>query len=470
VEDEVIDVNSTLDTSLPEAQDFLNSIQGNIVKGHGRDFTSHILVKMTGQADNVRSWISKFAADHVTSAGETRRQATTWKVSQDAGDPFSMFLLSPDGFRYLGFTDSQLPTAQGPSAVPRDNEYFRRGMKQQATIGRHYQDPPSSEWEEPYRGAIDAMVLLADDDKARLDQRTSDVLASFGMLFDLLCVERGQALRLEFPQRGPLVVEHFGFQDGVSQPIMIKQDLDKEVAFRGGVHWNPEAPLNLALSEYRGGYGSFMVFRKLEQNVRAFRETLDRAAVATGLTAEEAGAMAVGRHQDGTPLVPTTTTTAGADPNDFHYDQDPVGAVCPFHAHIRKTNPRGDIPRYIPGGTMDFERARRIVRRGITYGNRPDLTGGTGGLPETGVGLLFMCFQANLDQFVIQQEGSDGDDFVVSGVGRDAAIGQGASSIPQTWPSTGTAKFTMSNMVKMLGGEYLFAPSMSFLKNPSPLA
>ncbi len=36
---------------------------------------------------------------------------------------------------------------------------------------------------------------------------------------------------------------------------------------------------------------------------------------------------------------------------------------------------------------------------------------------STGVGLLFQCFQANLDQFTIQQEGSDDNDFFPGDVG-----------------------------------------------------
>lgn len=42
-----------------------------------------------------------------------------------------------------------------------------------------------------------------------------------------------------------------------------------------------------------------------------------------------------------------------------------------------------------------------------------------------------------------------------------------AAPIDQTWPSTATSdtnKFKMVNFVRMLGGEYFFAPSMSFLK------
>lgn len=42
----------------------------------------------------------------------------------------------------------------------------------------------------------------------------------------------------------------------------------------------------------------------------------------------------------------------------------------------------------------------RIARRGITYDERHNREDSS---PEEGVGLLFMCFQANLEQFVIQQ-------------------------------------------------------------------
>ena len=192
-----------------------------------------------------------------------------------------------------------------------------------------------------------------------------------------------------------------------------------------------------------------------EQNVKAFWDALGTLSKQSGMAVEDLGAMAVGRFRDGTPAVPTTTIDPTADANDFHYSQDPDGAKCPFHAHIRKTNPRGDIPN------TALERARRVVRRGITYGDRPDLSV----RPETGVGLLFMCFQSNLDQFVIQQEGSDGNDFFPGNVGVDAVIGQNSAAIPQTWPSTGTVKFTMANLVKMKGGEYFFAPSMAFLKS-----
>lgn len=308
------------------------------------------------------------------------------------------------------------------------------------------------------------MALLADDDRAVLDEAVKVVTKSLCAGFEILIVERGDVLRKTFP-RGKLDIEHFGFQDGVSQPLMIRQDVAREAAVRGNTHWNPAAPLSLVLVEEpdnADAYGSFMVFRKLEQNVQAFQTALDEMAQKHELSAEDIGAMAVGRQRDGTPLLPVASLPK-VDGNDFNFDQDPKGAKCPFHAHIRKTNPRGDIARVL-NGSEEFERVRRIARRGITYGQRPDIDDTTGGsLPAAGVGLLFMCFQANLDQFVIQQEGSDGNDFVQAKVGVDPIIGQNSAPGEQSWPSTGTKRFTLSNFVRMLGGEYFFAPSMAFL-------
>jgi Dyp-type peroxidase family len=459
----MIDLDRPLDLDDPEAADFLAGIQGNIVKGHGRDFTVHVLLRFDADRPAVRRWIAGFAADHVTTAEAARRATLAWHDSGGPGEPFAMFLLSAAGYRHLGFSDDQLPVPNDRFVGPRDKEYFHFGMKEQAGRPRTFNDPPALQWEPPYREQIDAMVLLADDDEQRLCSTLDEVIASSAGLVDVLTTERGHVLRKKFP-RGTLVIEQFGFQDGVSQPLMIRQDVDEEIRRRGHAHWDPTSPLSLALVREPGdGYGSFMVFRKLEQDVAAFHRALDELSAQAGLPVGEVGAMAVGRFEDGTPAVPTGTVDPAADPNDFHYDQDPAGSRCPFHAHIRKTNPRGDVPRVI-GAPTDFERARRVVRRGITYGERPDLVdGGVTDKPATGIGLLFMCFQGNLDQFAIQQEGSDSNDFVQAGVGVDAVTGQNPAPVAQSWPSDGTVTFTMANFVRMLGGEYFFAPSMAFL-------
>ena len=391
-----------------------------------------------------------------------------------------MFLLAPAGYQYL---NEQPPSPDGDFTV---------GMKQPGQPAQPAipSDPPVEQWERPYQGRIDAMVLLADDKLERLKETELEVVGQLSGLFEILRTERGRAIKKKFPgEEVEKTIEHFGFQDGISQPIMIKQDLDEEISKRGNHHWHPEAWLSLALvpesgsepgSTKRPRLGSFMVFRKLEQDVTAFQEAIARLSSSSGVSPEQVGAMAVGRFENGEPVLPGVTVklpgVEGADPNDFQYDQDAQGAKCPFHAHIRKTNPRGDVPRQ-ELGTEDFERAMRIVRRGITYDEHLDPeTGAEPEVPRAGVGLLFMCFQANLRQFLIQQDGSDDTDFVRGGTGFDAVIGQfhGADTAPdapveQTWPtSTGTVRFKMVNFVRMRGGEYFFAPSMSFLRGLTP--
>jgi Dyp-type peroxidase family len=273
-------------------------------------------------------------------------------------------------------------------------------------------------------------------------------------------------LEFAFPS-GTATIEHFGFEDGISDPVFFLQDAEAERAARGFDKWDPAAPLSLVLAAESGHpdrFGSFFVFRKLEQNVRGFKATLADLANQLGPKeggVERAGAMAVGRFRDGTPVVPTIAPTLGAKLNNFNFSgDDPSGSVCPFHAHIRKTNPRGDSPIGMAG-----ERDFRIARRGITYGDRPDLAPGSAlPPPDRGVGLLFMSYQARLDGFAIQQEGSDSNDFARDGVGVDAVIGQNTAPVPQEWPNGSGRRFTMANFVTLLGGEYFFAPSMPFLK------
>jgi deferrochelatase/peroxidase EfeB len=277
-------------------------------------------------------------------------------------------------------------------------------------------------------------------------------------------VEWGERLEFEFPRKGRVTIEHFGFEDGISNPLLVLQDAEKERLERGFDQWDAAAPLSLALTAEPGHtdrFGSFLVYRKLEQNVQAFRGAITRLVqqlASDGIDEERVGAMAVGRFRDGTPIIPTTAPVPGAELNNFTFAaSDPRGAVCPYHAHIRKTNPRGDSPIGLAG-----ERGLRIVRRGTTYGARPDLVSSCDlPFPESGVGLLFMSYQAKLDQLAIQQEGSDSNDFAKPGVGVDAVIGQNSSPVLQEWPEGSSRKFTMANFVKLLGGEYFFAPSPS---------
>ncbi len=227
-------------------------------------------------------------------------------------------------------------------------------------------------------------------------------------------------------------------------------------------------------------FGSYVVFRKLEQNVRGFKEAEGNLAATLGLTGndkERAGALVVGRFEDGTPVVLRETEgMLDPVPNNFSYADDPGGNRCPFHAHIRKVNPRGEGVDTKAAQTkrhtqLAKERSHRIVRRGIPYGTRlkePKDNPSIEELPTKDVGLLFMCFQSDIaNQFeFLQKQANDRDPQRKTGL--DPLIGQTAASAdPQTWPPTwggGYRKpFSFSAFVMLKGGEYFFAPSISGL-------
>jgi len=462
----MIRLDQPLDTNQDpvEAEDFLSKLQGNILKNHGRHHTAHLILRFKTDSASVTSakqWIAEFAHNQITSAQEQRRGTSLWKArdnQEDCGEFFASFLLSATGYNVLGLTER----------MPADPD-FRRTMLLP-------QDGLRSDLDAPYNGDIHAMVLLAYGCLAPLNELVESVEAELKFFCEIVHKEAGK--KLQQMMGGKLIaIEHFGYADGISQPLMIKEDIDAEIAERGNEHWDPAANLALALVEEQTGsntYGSYMVFRKLEQNVSRFKELTEQLADRMGLTGADrtlAGALAVGRHKDGTPVMPTTVVQPGASPNDFNYDSDVDGKACPFHAHIRKTNPRGDLERRPPPASLPLavEKTFRIVRRGITYGDRPDLADDaseSAAPPDKDVGLLFMCFQSRLVNFTIQQDGSDSNDFVRPGVGVDAIIGRNSNPTPQTWPTPGSeTQFTLANLVSFKGGEYFFAPSLPFLKS-----
>jgi deferrochelatase/peroxidase EfeB len=449
-----------LDETTPDAQKFMERVQGNIIKGHGRHHSAHLFLRFGPDTKAVRAWIAGEMCRRLISAKRQAAQTAGWRAARGAGEPFFAFFLSHQGYQNLG-----IDTASTPS-----DPYFVAGMKTTpASVQDVVIDPPVSEWERNFQGPIDAMVLVADADRCRLDETVAELTRQLVVISSQFFVERGDQQTFDFGDgRSKVDIEHFGHQDGISQPWMSKQEADKEVASRGGANWNPVAPVKLGFIEEPGAsdqFGSYLVFRKLGQNVKAFREARDGLAAVLGTDVETAAALAVGRFRDGRPVVPTTVKTPGADPNDFNFGADPNAGLCPYQAHIRKTNPRGDLVRR--GLPQEVELNNRIIRRGITYGDRPDLIQGS--LlppPDTGVGLLFMCYQAGIRQFAIQQAGSDSNDFVDPGIGPDAVLGRNAIPSAQKWPSNGvpSAKtFLMANFISMLGGEYFFAPSTAFL-------
>ncbi len=449
----------------------LEDLQGNILKGHGRDHSVHLFLKFKpDQQAGVKTWIQNFATNYVTSALVQADEACQYRDNKKKGRVFANFFLSIQGYEYL-----EVPPFKIPGSQP-----FRYGMKNES-VRNYLGDPAVDCWDDGLKQEIHALILMADDNVVDLNQEVEQISQELQTVAEILQREDGFVLRNDAGH----AIEHFGFADGISQPLFVKSDIDKALKKSGSFDkWDPRASLNLVLAKDPNGqtedsYGSYLVYRKLEQDVKGFREDQRKLAQEVGIDDELAGALVVGRFADGTPVVDSNVPTGATQTNNFNYAEDPQvfglspkPTKCPFHAHIRKTNPRGDTGRVESSPdfqqSLDIEKKHRIARRGVSYGEN-DITKE----PTKGSGLLFLCFQAAPEnQFNFIQGGwANKNDFVAVNVGLDPVIGQPGPDKNQKWPTTwgdpntDEVQCSFQLWVKMKGGEYFFTPSLSYLKN-----
>lgn len=449
-------------------EDLLEDLQGNILKGHGRDHSTHLFLEFKeGKEDEVKEWIDTFATHYVTSARKQADEARRYRETHIGGDIFTNFFLSVEGYKYLGIKPFKLPK----------NQPFRFGMKNpdvRAVLG----DPPLEEWEEGFQYTIHALIIIADDDVVDVLQAVNLLTQHLRKIAEVVHREDGFVLR----NRQEKPIEHFGFVDGVSQPLFLKRDIDESRINNSGFDkWDPRAGLDILLEKDRNGqkedsYGSYLVYRKLEQDVQGFKAEQQKLANQLGIGFNLAGAYTMGRFTDGTPVnLSNTPTYSSNTPNNFDFKDDVAATKCPFHAHTRQTNPRGDTGRI--GSNVNFEqsleteKSHRIARRAISYGNN-DLHAYDNPHTEKSKipsGLLFLCFQNDIEnQFnFMQATWSNASNFPQVAVGPDPVIASspGTQKWPKQWGEPETEEFSFGKYIKFKGGEYFFAPSMSFLQS-----
>jgi Dyp-type peroxidase family len=451
----------------------LDSLQPNILKAHVREFLTVLFLRFDQGAAG-RTFLKALtqgAKPLVKSAHTHLHEVRAFKTLSRKGTAYVGVGLTVAGYAALG-----IPQARQPA-----NSRFRGGMKA-AQLG----DPATTTWDRHYQGTIHAVVLIGDQEKAPHDAALAKVMALIRPGIVELGRETGRGRRNSNGDG----IEHFGYVDGRSQPLFLTEDVTEEKLRQdGATNWDPAfAPKRVivpdpAAPDPAHDFGSYFVFRKLEQNVKAFKQEEIKLATRLGLTGdavERAGAMLVGRFEDGTPLA--IQSADGSDSpvqNDFTYDSDPDGGKCPHFAHIRKMNPRGT------GGFEPHagERLHIMARRGQTYGSRTDNPndGEMVNKPTKDVGLLFMAFNAVIEeQFeFVQNVWANNPTFPALPPGRltppgpDPVIGQaprGQIDLPKKWGAdfkkARDHKLTspVPQTVTMKGGEYFFMPSLAFLK------
>jgi Dyp-type peroxidase family len=281
--------------------------------------------------------------------------------------------------------------------------------------------------------------------------------------------------------------EHFGYRDGFSQPALPGVS-DGRRSRRGEGVQQPrlrlagEAWRDLKLGEFVLGHededgvvpgkdeplllnGTFMVWRKLRQDVDAFTRWIEAEAGDNKDAQNVLRAKILGRWPNGDSLVRHPAGVAyhgGArghdlNINDFTYAADADGVRCPLGAHVRRSNPRDAL-----GFRTERTRRNRIIRRGLPYVDRDETRG-----------LIFVCFNASIARQFEQIQGNwlmDGDSFGL-GAERDfltAGLDPGQPSVRMTIhgdrgrpPSfvTRTEQF-----VTVRGGHYLFVPGLAALR------
>jgi Dyp-type peroxidase family len=269
--------------------------------------------------------------------------------------------------------------------------------------------------------------------------------------------------------------EHFGFADGFSQPAVegTKRDPRGEGVMRRFIGWR-----RVRLGEFVLGHrdedgvvagrdlpllrnGTFMVWRKLEQDVALFRRWIRELARGDPEEEDWLKAKIVGRWPNGDSLV---RSPDGQDPgpgrNQFRYGRDLDGLRCPVGAHVRRAYPRDAL-----GWRTERTKRSRLIRRGMPYG-RPLDEGATDPDDEKR-GLIFVCLNASIArQFELVQGQwlGDGDAFGL-GSSRDVLV---AKPHPTgTMTVQGSPPRFLSppgQFVWTRGGEYLFVPGMDALR------
>ena len=284
--------------------------------------------------------------------------------------------------------------------------------------------------------------------------------------------------------------EHFGFADPISQPPI--EGADAPFYPGDGVQEVDGTWRALKPGEFLLGYedeegsrgaqtpepfelrlnGTYMVFRKLYQDVAAFRRYLATAGKALYGSDDQhhqdlVAAKMMGRWRSGCPvdLSPDKDDLAiAADPqrrNNFTYAGDDQGLRCPLGSHLRRSNPRAT-----PMKRATAVRRHRLIRRGVEYG--PHLEDGALQDDRVDRGLVNLFIQADIErQFeFVQKEWMKGGEFIgldpneqdpINGVG-----GQGSQMIVPG--AKRPFLFDLPTFVTVKGGEYLFVPGLKALE------
>ena len=444
----------------------LTDIQGNILRGYRLPFARYAFLNVT-DSNRGREFLRR-VTPLITNA-------EIW----DAG--------KPEKTLNLAISRSALSALDLPmGAINSFPVEFLEGMaKRSAVLGDTGPSAPNA-WEPIWRGRVDLCVSINALSRAASEDGFAELMAAAEESQGAALVGAQDAAAL-IVNGAPAPVEHFGYTDGFAQPDFVGgQAVDSPgdgkigrggsweeiktgefiLGYRNEADELPAAPIPSILAKN----GAYLVYRKLEQNVGAFRAYVRDWGARYPGGPEKLMAKFVGRWRDGTPLALSADAmdpSLVADPrrnNNFVFRDDPEGLKCPIGAHIRRVNPRDSLGF---GGRLATR--RRLIRRGLPYGPYVPEGADVDGQER---GIIFMAVGATISrqfEFVQQQWINYGNDFGV-GEARDPVIGNNQGSGRFIIPGDvrkGEEPFICSDMpsfVTLRGGDYFFTPSLTALR------
>lgn len=451
-------------------------MQGFLARGYGGFPEASFLLLRIEEGDAAQQWLQS-VADEVTPAAP-KPDVRALQVA-----------FTCDGLRALGLEEDTLRTFDRAFWEGMDAPYRQRILGDDGPSAPEY-------WRWGNEATpVHALLMLFATDSDALATFTEQVRAQYRGVFEVRQLDS----RLFEPAR-----EHFGFRDGIGQPIVEglsrtgppENTVPPGEFFLGYPNAYDKLPVRPSVAPGRdadrylprvdteahgergdlGRNGTYVVFRQLAQDVQGFwqfvTEASDEVYHDAGKRRKLAAKM-VGRWRNGAPLALSPDDPEGEVRDDFGYEpHDADGTRCPFASHLRRSNPRDSLEGG-PEASTTVSNRHRIVRRGRPYGpplaDDFDVDDMLAADDEAERGLHFLCLSADIArQFEFtQQTWVENPKFAGMYDDPDPLMGG-----PHDEDSTFTIPDTpvrrrvtgMQRFVEVRGGAYFFMPGLSALR------
>ena len=371
--------------------DKLEDVQGIVFSGYNKYMAncSYYLLQINDAA-KTKAWLKNLVEQNQISHGAD-------KATDETENRLNL-AISYSGFEKLQLDQNSLYSFELS---------FREGMHSEhrsALLGdRGINDPGLWAWGSGDKAVDLLFILYSKDDSIHSASRKYHEKAF--KVAGLSVVQRLDAGQKKQTEQG-FAVEHFGFADGVSDPVV---DGFPTTSGAGDIATGEfllgypnqydgkltKMPALGADGEKLGKNGTYLVLRQLKQDVGAFWQFMAEEAARQGITADYLAAKFVGRWKSGAVVEPDQDSDSNKVDNSFNFTKDPNGVGCPLGSHIRRANPRAVGLGATDAESLKVANRHRILRRGRSYGSFLDNPAQDDGTER---GLVFICLNANIER------------------------------------------------------------------------